>query len=117
MRTIPDQLRSRNLVPFKKRHGKYRIPGLASEHEILMDRVDADLSPEEQGFIRHYLGYADAFLRSVEHIVPEPPESMEPPVAQQSAPGTPEVPIAQNEKEEVTERPVPEPTNPANKAA
>lgn len=114
MRTIPDQLRSRNLVPFKKRHGKYKIPGLASEHEILMDRVDADLSPEEQGFIRHYLGYADAFLRSVEHIVPEP---WEPPVAQMAAPGTPEARVAQNEKEEVTEQPAPEPANPASKAA
>jgi hypothetical protein len=76
MRTIPDQLKSRNLVPFKKRHGRYKIPGLASEHEVLMDRVDADLSPEEQGYVRHYLAYADAFLRSVEHIAPEPPEEL-----------------------------------------
>jgi hypothetical protein len=89
MRTIPDQLKSRNLVPFKKRNGKYNIPGMTSEHEILMDRVDADLSPEEQGFIRHYLGYADAFLRSTEHILPELREE----------------PIAQNEREEVTEQP------------
>ena len=73
MRTIPDQLKSGNLVPFKKRHGKYRIPGLAPEHEVLIDRVEPDLSPEEQGYIRHYLGYADAFLRSVERIAPEPP--------------------------------------------
>jgi hypothetical protein len=89
MRTIPDQLKSRNLVPFKKRHGRYKIPGLTSKPEILMDRVDADLSPEEQGFIRHYLGYADAFLRSTEHIVPEPLEE----------------PVAQNEQGEVREHP------------
>ncbi len=91
MRAIPDQLKSGNLVPFKKRHGRYKIPGLAPEHEVLMDRVEPDLSPEEQGFIRHYLGYADAFLRSVEHIVPEPLEE----------------PVAQNkdEKEEVREHP------------
>ena len=76
-------------MPFKKRHGKYRIPGLAPEHEVMVERVDPDLSPEEQGFIRHYLGYADAFLRSVEHIVPEP-------LAE---------PVAQDEKEEVRERP------------
>jgi hypothetical protein len=75
MRHIPDQLKSRNLVPFKKRDGRYKIPGMASEHEVLMDRMDADLSPEEQGFIRHYLGYADAFLRGVEHLAPEPLEA------------------------------------------
>jgi len=86
MRQIPDQLKSRNLVPFKKRNGRYNIPGVASEHEALMD---ADLSPEEQGFIRHYLGYADAFLRSVEHIVPEPREGH----------------VAQDEREEAAEQP------------
>lgn len=114
MRTIPDQLKSRNLVPFKKRHGRYKIPGLATEHEVLVDRVDADLSPEEQGYVRHYLGYADAFLRSVEHIVPEP---LEPPVAQQAAPRTVDGPVSQNQKEAVTERPATEPPNPAIEAA
>jgi hypothetical protein len=74
MRAIPDQLKSRNLVPFKKGPGRYKIPGVASEHEVLMDRVDADLSPEEQGFIRHYLGYADSLLRSVENMAPDPAE-------------------------------------------
>ena len=77
MRHIPDQLNSRKSGPFKKRHGKYNIPGMTSEHEILMDRVNP-VEPEEQGFIRHYLGYADAFLRSVEHIVPEPLEGPAP---------------------------------------
>jgi hypothetical protein len=70
MKIIPDQLRSRNLVPFKKRPGKYNIPGMATENPISMDRVDKDLSPEEQGYIRHYLGYADALLRSAEDNVP-----------------------------------------------
>src|SRR5579864_5635241 len=96
MRQIPDQLKSRNLVPFKKRLGRYKIPGLTSEHEVLMDRVDPDLSPEEQGFIRHYLGYADAFLRSTEDL---PPEPLEEPVAQSA--------VAQSEREEVTEQPCP----------
>jgi len=105
MRTIPDQLKSRNLVPFKKRHGKYNIPGMASEHEALMDRIDTDLSPEEQGFIRHYLGYADAFLRSVEHIVPEPPEG----AFSQKEKG--------NEKKNVAEPPEQEDDGPAGKAA
>jgi len=66
MRIIPDQLRSKNLVPFKKRHGRYKIPGMTTENEILMDRVDADLSAEEQSYVRHYLGYADALIRSAE---------------------------------------------------
>lgn len=66
MRIIPDQLRSKNLVPFKKRNGRYKIPGMTSENEVLMDRVDPDLSPEEQSYVRHYLGYADALMRSVE---------------------------------------------------
>ena len=30
MRQIPDQLKSRNLVPFKKRNGKHNLPGMAS---------------------------------------------------------------------------------------
>ena len=104
-------------MPFKKRHGRYKIPGLTSEHEVLMDRVDTDLSQEEQGFIRHYLGYADSFLRSVEHIVPEPLES---PVAQLQAPVpvAHEEVVAQNEKEEdVRERPAAPPADPADKAA
>ncbi|MGB9120126.1 MAG: hypothetical protein WCE73_05890 [Candidatus Angelobacter sp.] len=66
MRIIPDQLRSKNLVPFKKRHGRYNIPGMTSENQVLMDRVDPDLSPEEQSYVRHYLGYADALMRGVE---------------------------------------------------
>jgi hypothetical protein len=66
MRIIPDQLRSKNLVPFRKRHGRYKIPGMTPEHEVLMDRVDPDLSPEEQSYIRHYLGYADALIRGAE---------------------------------------------------
>jgi len=106
MRQIPDQLKSRNLVPFKKRHGRYNIPGMTSEHEVLMDRVDPDLSPEEQGFIRHYLGYADAFLRSTEDL---PPEPLEEPVVRSA--------IAQNEREEGTEQPAQAKADPAIKAA
>jgi hypothetical protein len=66
MRIIPDQLRSKNLVPFKKRNGRYKIPGMTPENEVLMDHVDADLSTEEQTYVRHYLGYADALIRSAE---------------------------------------------------
>ncbi|MCU1255609.1 MAG: hypothetical protein JWM83_1908 [Candidatus Angelobacter sp.] len=70
MRIIPDQLKSRNLVPFKKRHGRYNIPGMARENQVLMDGVDSDLSSEEQSYIRHYLGYADALIRAAEENAP-----------------------------------------------
>jgi len=106
MRQIPDQLKSRNLVPFKKRNGKYNLPGTASEHEDVMARVDTDLSPEEQGFIRHYLGYADAFLRSVEYMAPEPQEEA---VAQNE--------VGQNGREEVTEQPAQAKKKPGIQAA
>lgn len=72
---IPEQLKSRNLVPFKKRQGRYNIPGMTPENQVSMDRVDTDLSPEEQGYIRHYLGYADALIRSAEEN--SPPEPLE----------------------------------------
>jgi hypothetical protein len=72
MRIIPDQLNSKNLVPFRKRRGRYKIPGLTTENEILMDRVDPNLSQEEQSYVRHYLGYADALIRSAEeNVLPE----------------------------------------------
>jgi hypothetical protein len=89
MRIIPDQLKSRNLVPFKKGPGRYKIPGLTSENEVPMDRVDTDLSPEEQGFIRHYLSYADTLLQNTEYIPLQPLEGP-----------------AQNGSEEVTKQPV-----------
>ncbi|HEY1939006.1 MAG TPA: hypothetical protein VGJ33_13820 [Candidatus Angelobacter sp.] len=62
---IPKELHSRNLVPFKKRRGAYRIPGLTRENEPPIGQVEQDLTPEEQRFVRHYLSYADQFLRSV----------------------------------------------------
>lgn len=41
-----------------------------------MDRVDPDLSPEEQSYIRHYLGYADALIRGAEeNALSEPSEA------------------------------------------
>jgi hypothetical protein len=60
------ELHSRNLVPFKKRRGAYHIPGLTREtDELPIDKVEQDLSAEEQCFVRHYLAYADHFLKSV----------------------------------------------------
>ena len=75
MVTMADQLHSKNLVPFKKRRGAYDIPGMTRENEEpTLDDVDQDLSREEQRFIRHYLGYADALLKSVPDNGSEPQE-------------------------------------------
>lgn len=44
-----------------------------------MDRVDPDLSPEEQTYVRHYLGYADALMRGAEeNALPEKREAAAP---------------------------------------
>jgi hypothetical protein len=62
---MTDPLHSQNLVPFKKNGTGYRLPGGArDEEEHLTGQVDPDLSPEEQGFVRHYLAYADTLLRN-----------------------------------------------------
>jgi hypothetical protein len=71
---MTDQLHSRNLVPFKKRRGPYHIPGMTGENEEHALDVDHDLSREEERYIRHYLGYADALLKSAPEEVPESPE-------------------------------------------
>jgi hypothetical protein len=84
MRIIPDQLRSKNLVPFKKRRGRYKIPGLTAEHEVVMDRVDPNLSSEEQIYVRHYLGYADALIRSAEENASPNPKTVGAPESAQS---------------------------------
>ena len=66
MLAMTDQLHSKNLVPFKKRRGAYSIPGMTAEaEERSLEQIDHDLSPEEQRFIRHYVGYADTLLKSV----------------------------------------------------
>jgi hypothetical protein len=86
MLTMTDQLRTKNLVPFKKRRGPYHIFGTTGEDEELsLDEVDHDLSREEQRFIRHYLGYADALLK---HAPVEEPEPIE--VSESPAPTSPE---------------------------
>jgi hypothetical protein len=45
---------------------------MTSESHVSVDRVDKDLSREEQTYIRHYLGYADALIRSAEENAPPP---------------------------------------------
>ena len=61
-----DQLKSKNLVPFKKRRGAYRIPGMSSvgdEHPV-SEVEDKSLNFEEQRYVRHYLNYADTLLQN-----------------------------------------------------
>jgi hypothetical protein len=72
------ELNSKNLVPFKRGRNGYHLPGGLEEAEgLLTDRVDHDLSPEEQGFVRHYLSYADQLLRSVEEREASPVDDSE----------------------------------------
>jgi hypothetical protein len=62
---MADHLGSKSLVPFKKHRNGYRLPGMAKEQdEQMVDQVDPDLRPDEQGYIRHYLAYADTMLAS-----------------------------------------------------
>jgi hypothetical protein len=60
---MADHLDSKNLVPFKKRRNGYHLPGLQKEAEDeVIDQVDPELRPDEQGFVRHFLAYADVLL-------------------------------------------------------
>lgn len=82
MDQMSDHLDSTNLVPFKKRGNGYHLPGLTKEpEEQIIDEVDPELRPEEQGYVRHYLGYADIFLQRVEA---EPETEEEPPAEPES---------------------------------
>jgi hypothetical protein len=74
MDPMTDQLHSQNLVPFKKRRGPYHIPGMTGENEEQGLDVDHDLSHEEERYIRHYLGYADALLKHAPEEVSESSE-------------------------------------------
>ncbi|HEX4602905.1 MAG TPA: hypothetical protein VH724_02855, partial [Candidatus Angelobacter sp.] len=66
-----EQLHSKNLVPFKKRGSPYSIPGMTAENELgMIDRLEHDLSLEEQRYIRHYVSYADTFLERVQDMEP-----------------------------------------------
>lgn len=62
-------------MPFKKRRDPYHIPGMTGENEEhTLEQVDHELSREEQRFIRHYLGYADVFLKNAPEVAAEPEE-------------------------------------------
>ena len=65
MRAMVNHLDSTKLVPFKRHHNGYHLPGLAKEQEEqIIDEVDPALRADEQGYVRHYLAYADILLRS-----------------------------------------------------
>jgi hypothetical protein len=67
MCVMVNHLDSTKLVPFKKRRNGYHLPGLAKEYEEqIIDQVDPELRPDEQGYVRHYLAYADIMLRKAE---------------------------------------------------
>jgi hypothetical protein len=117
MRVIPDQLKSKNLVPFRKRHGRYKIPGMTSEHEVLIDRVDADLSSEEQTYVRHYLGYADALIRGAEKPTsPDLSEADSPESLPLTEEDLPNKPAAERPTLRLVEEPTSAPDRPARAA-
>jgi hypothetical protein len=79
MDEIVEHLDSKNLVPFKKRRNGYHLPGLQKEaEEQVIDEVDPELRPEEQGYVRHYLAYADVMLKNPDQS--EAVEDEQPPV-------------------------------------
>jgi hypothetical protein len=60
-----DHLDNNNLVPFFKRRGSFRMVGVAKSHdEEMLEQLDPNLGPEDEGVIRRYLSYADTLLGS-----------------------------------------------------
>lgn len=59
-----DHLDTKNFVPFSKRRSTFQLPGLRkSPDQELLEQVDPNLRPEDEGVIRRYLQYADTLLR------------------------------------------------------
>jgi hypothetical protein len=84
-----DHLDSKSLMPFKRRRNGYHLPGLTKEiEEQVIDAVDPELRPEEQGYVRHYLGYADVMLKNAEEEAKA--ASREGPAGQSTASKAPE---------------------------
>lgn len=60
-----NHLDNNNLVPFFKRRGSFRMVGVTKSHdEELLEQLDPNLRPEDEGIIRRYLSYADTLLGS-----------------------------------------------------
>jgi hypothetical protein len=105
-----DHLDSKNLVPFKRRRNGYHLPGLTKEvEEQVIDEVDPELRPDEQGYVRHYLGYADVMLKNAEEEAEAAPQ--EEPAGQSTTAKAPvqlhdENIVECKNKDNVTEMPV-----------
>ncbi len=57
-----DHLDTKNLVPFSKRNG-FQLPGVRKNpDQEMLEQVDPNLRPEDEGIIRRYLQYADTLL-------------------------------------------------------
>lgn len=65
---MTDHLDSKNLVPFsKRRRSTFQLPAIRKDRdEEMLEQVDPDLRPEDEGLIRRYLHYADTLLGSPE---------------------------------------------------
>jgi len=65
---VTDHLDSKNLVPFsKRRRSTFQLPAIRKDRdEEMLEQVDPDLRPEDEGLIRRYLHYADTLLGSPE---------------------------------------------------
>ncbi|HKT50931.1 MAG TPA: hypothetical protein VJV96_11555 [Candidatus Angelobacter sp.] len=62
---MSDHLDSKNLIPFAKRRNSFQLPGARKDRdEQMLEEVDPDLTPEDEGVIRRYLQYADTLLGS-----------------------------------------------------
>ena len=62
-----NHLDTKNLVPFSRRQNGFRLPGMAKDHdEEMLEHLDPDLRPEDEGMIRRYLHYADTLLGNPE---------------------------------------------------
>lgn len=62
---MSDHLDSKNLIPFAKRRNGFQLPGVRMDRdEQMLEEVDPDLTPEDEGVIRRYLQYADTLLGS-----------------------------------------------------
>jgi hypothetical protein len=63
-----DHLQSKNFVPFSRRRDGFRLPGMRKDRdEEMLEQVDPDMRPEDEGVIRRYLQYADILLGSPDH--------------------------------------------------
>ena len=60
---MSDHIESKNLVPFSKRRNTFQLPGVRKDRdEEMLEQVDPDLTPEDEGVILRYLQYADTLL-------------------------------------------------------